>query len=90
MWKKNSLDIKFVDDVMKKYGRKPVYFIEDSFAKTNDKYAAELKKMIKKQGLEFEVLNQLVLKERELLVKENRDEIMNEISSIFNADKRNY
>lgn len=90
MWKKNSLDIKFIDDVMKKHGRKPVYFVEDSFAKTNDKYAAELKKMIKKQGLEFEVLNQLVLKERELLVKENRDEIMNEISSIFNADKRNY
>lgn len=90
LWKKNSLDIKFIDDTLKKYNRKSVYFIQDSFDRTNDKYSSELKKMIKKQGLEFEVLNRLVMKERELLVKENREEIMNEISSIFNADKRNY
>ena len=90
IWSKSSMDINFIDDILEKYGREKVEMIQDSFDIINSKYEMKLKKKLNDHGLDYSLLNKLVLKEKDLLAKDNRKEILKDISSIFNSDSINF
>ena len=90
LWSKTTLGISFIDELLKKYGRKPVDIVLDSFEITNKKYEKILKQVLKKSNLDYEIVNKLVVAERDNLGKTDRTNIQNVITSVFNADKDNY
>lgn len=90
MWVKSAIDVNFIDSVLNKYGRGKIELIRDSFEIVNSRYEIKLKKKLKEKKLEFDVVNKLLIKEKDLLAKENRKEIQHYISLIFNSDKINY
>ena len=90
IWKKNSIDTKFIDEVLISNGRKPVNLVQDSFEKINEKYESKIKKILKEKSLDYELVNKLVLSEKDMLGKEDRKSMQDIIYSAFNADKINY
>lgn len=90
LWSKSAIDNAYIDEVMEKYGRAKVELIKDSFEMVNAKYESKLKKKLKDKNLEFDIVNKLLLKEKDFLAKENRKELQHDISLIFNADKINF
>ena len=90
LWAKTTLGISFIDEVLEKYERKPVDIVLDSFEITNRKYETTLKRVLRKNNLDYEIVNKLVNAERENLGKADRTNMQNVIMSVFNADKDNY
>lgn len=90
LWSKTTMGISFIDEVLEKYGRKPVKIVQDSFEITNKKYEKNLKSVLKKGNLDYEIVNKLVVAERENLGKADRSDMQNTIMTIFNADKDNF
>ena len=90
IWSKTTIGIEFIDEILKRYGRKPVEIVQDAFELTNKKYERILKQILKKNGLDFDIVNKLIVAERESLGNTDRDDIQNVIMSVFNADKDNY
>ena len=90
IWSKTTLGVSFIDQILEKYSRKPVKIAFDAFEVINAKYEKNLKKVLKKNDLDFEIINKLVVAERENTGKTDRTSIQNTIMSIFNADKDNY
>lgn len=90
LWDKQGMDTSFIDTVLSENGRKSVEIYRDAFEEINIKYRSKLNSILKKHGLDYEIVNKLVQSEKELVLKENRKEIQDVISSVFNADKSNY
>ena len=90
LWSKTTLGISFIDEVLEKYNRKAVDIVLDAFEITNKKYETVLKRILKKTDLDYEIINKLVIAEKENLGKVDRTEMQNVIMSVFNADKDNF
>ena len=90
LWAKTTMGISYIDEVLKKYNRKPVEIVLDAFEITNKKYEKVLKQVLKKDNLDYEIVNKLIVAERENLGKSDRNNMQNVIMSVFNADKDNY
>lgn len=90
IWSKTTLGTKPVDDILLKYNRNKVDIILDSFEITNLKYENTLKKILCKRNLDYEIVNKLIVAERENFGKSDRSSMQNSIMTIFNADKDNY
>lgn len=90
LWAKTTIGIQFIDDLLEKYERKPVEIVLDAFEITNKKYEKILKTVLKRDGLDYEIVNKLIVAERENLGKTDRTNMQNSILSVFNADKDNY
>ena len=90
LWAKSTLGVSYIDEVLKKFERKPVDIVLDAFEITNKKYEKVLKQVLKKSNLDYEIVNKLIVAERENLGKTDRTNVQNVIMSVFNADKDNY
>lgn len=90
LWAKTTIGTKYIDSTLERFGRKKVEMVFDSFELINQKYDKNMKTVLKKSKLDFEIVNKLVVAERESLGKDNKHEMQDTIASIFNADKINY
>ncbi len=90
IWNKNGMSETTIDKLLEKYARNKIVLLKDSFEIVNQKYESKLKKKLKTYKLEYEIVNKLLLKEKDLLAKDDRKEIQNEIEALFNADRRNF
>ena len=90
LWSKSTIGTSFIDETLKKNNRKPVNIVLDSFEITNKKYERILKQVLKKNGLDYEIVNKLIVAERENIGRNDRSNMQNAIMSVFNADKDNF
>lgn len=90
IWSKSTLGVSFIDSILEKYGRKPVDIVLDAFEIANKKYEKLLRQVLKKNKLDYEIANKLIVAERENLGKTDRSNIQSIIMSTFNADKDNF
>ena len=84
------MDISFIDNILERNGRKPVDIVLDALEITNKRYEQSLKKILEHNNLDFEIINKLIVAERESLGQSDRSNMQSLITSVFNADKDNY
>ena len=89
-WIRSSMDVTYIDDVMKHFGRQKVEIIQDSFEMINQKYEKRLKEMLNEKDLDIEVLSSLIQNERRCISNNKKAEMQDIIASIFESDKVNY
>ena len=89
MWRSSGLDISFIDEVLRKYGRKVKSIKKDSFDIINKKFEEKLINHSKHDGVDYKVIKKLLELEKDYLIKEDRSEIQDEISKLFESDKMN-
>ena len=90
IWSKSAIDISFIDSILERNGRKPVDIVLDALEITNKRYEQSLKKILEHNNLDFEIINKLIVAERESLGQSDRSNMQSLITSVFNADKDNY
>ena len=90
LWSKSSIDPVIIDEIMEKNGRNSVDFVMDSFEVMNQKYLKDLAEIMKKSGLDMEVLASLIQSERECINNNDKNGMQSAIETIFESDKVNY
>lgn len=91
IWLRSSFDVAFIDSVLKEFKREKVEIVQDAFELMNAKYEKTMRNILAKNNLDYEVLNALVLKEKELSNSNNaKDEMQSYIDITFKADMINY
>ena len=90
IWSKSTIDINYLDIILRDNNRQPVEMISDAFEITNKKYQSLLREISKKHNLDYEIINKLVVIEKENIGKSDRTAAQNSILTVFNADKDNF
>ena len=90
LWLKSSIDCQFIDDTLSKFGRKPVEIVQDSFEMMNKSYESKIKSILDAKGLDYELLNTLVLYEKEIMNNPDKNKMQVFIDQTFKSDKFNY
>ena len=90
LWLKQSLDIEYIDKVLKSINRDPVDIVMDSFESMNQKYDEQLRFISKKNQIDMGVLFDLVQQEKRCITNNRREEMQKIIKSTFESDKVNF
>ena len=90
IWMRSSLDVNYIDEMMLASGREKVDVIQDSFELMNRTYEEQIKKILESKGLDYELLNSLVLFEKDNMYKNDKNAIQSFIDTTFKSDKVNF
>lgn len=90
IWLSSSIDIDFIDKTLSHFGRNKVEIVRDSFELMNKEYEEQLRSILDKEDLDFEILNDLIRSERKCMSNDERDKMIDIISSTLESDKINY
>ena len=89
-WLRSSMDIRYIDEIMAKFGRNIVEIVQDSFELMNQKYEKQLKTILYENDLDLEVLSNLIQEERKHIGANKKEEMQDIIASVFESDRVNY
>ena len=90
IWNKNGDATEPINELLAKYGRKPVVLVKDESEIWNEKYKSDLKKLAKKNHADFDLIMKIFQIEKDHLCEDQRSSAQQEIISAVNSDRFNY